>query len=45
MLMSSLWDIATSDQGGRGLASFIGAMNTISSAQKSIHTCNFNMEK
>ena len=27
--MMKMWDIATSNQGGRGLASFVGSMNTV----------------
>ena len=26
-IMMKMWDIATSNQGGRGLASFVGTMN------------------
>ena len=32
--MMKMWDIATSNQGGRGLKSFIGTMNTIEFIKK-----------
>ena len=37
--MMKMWDIATSNQGGRGLASFVGTMNYDVNRNKDIYSC------